>query len=334
MDRRLLVLIILSVLCWGIVAYITILLHGEAIEAVDDEAWTCTAMDRAELVGLKGEVIANVARGDTLHLLASNEDYPNKVMVQTPDGTRGWVENDILPNYYKIRSIDIHEPAHFNARTFKKKIIGEEFEALQKRYAVALQVVPKKMSRTHSEENGFFAVFPMKVHTKGSTQTTRYATIEFEDGKAVAVETDTAYNKREARSKIDPLIFTFLNHGICVKAGQKAKPAYTSKLPEGAEKRKTDDNWIDNIGNLLLAIVALVFLAAFPILLVGPLLALLFLYVYDDFYKWLLAILLVVVAIIVFNTIYAISQNVSYLLLISNIASAIAILFFCDEFIY
>ena len=332
MDRRLLIFLILSALCWGVVIYGVVLKHGEAIEAVDDEAWACTALNNADLLGLNDEVLAKITLGDTLHLLASNEDHPNRVMVQTSNGTRGWVENEIMPNYYKIRSIDIREPAHFNVKTFKKKIIGQEFGCLQEKYATALQIVPKK-NDSYPDKN-FSAVFPMKVHTKGSAQTTKYAMVEFEDGKAVAVETDSIYSKKEARSKLDPLIFTFLDHGISVKAAQKAKPVYTSKLPEGAEKRKSSDTWIDNIGKLLLALVVLLFLAAFPVLLVGPLLTLIFLYVYDEFYKWLLAILLVVLAIIVFNTIYAIGQNVSYLLFISNVVSAVAMLFFCDEVIY
>ena len=332
MDRRLLIFLILSALCWGVVIYGVVLKNGDAIEAVDDEVWACTASNNADLLGFNDEVIAKITLGDTLHLLASNEDHPNRVMVQTSNGTRGWVENEILPNYYKIRSIDISEPAHFNVKTFKKKIIGQEFGYLEEKYAVALQIVSKK-NDSYPDKN-FSAVFPMKVHTKGSAHTTKYATVEFEDGKAIAVETDSIYSKKEARSKLDPLIFTFLDHGICVKAAQKAKPTYTSKLPEGAEKRKSGDTWIDNIGNLLLALVALVFLAAFPVLLVGPLLALVFLYVYDDFYRWLLAILIVVLAIIIFNTIYAIGQNVSYLLFVSNVVSAVAILFFCDEVIY
>lgn len=333
MDTKLLVFIIISALCWGVVGYGVSRMNGEVIEAVDDEDWTCQALGKTDLLGLRGETLAKIAKGDELHLLASNSDQPDKVMVQTADGIRGWVDNSILPNYYKIRSIETDEPAQFSAKTFEQKIIGEDFTTLQERYAVALQVVPKKKTKSQLDENGFTAVFPMRVHTKGLATTTRYATIEFADGRAVAVTTDTVSSKKAIRDRINPLIFFCLDRGIFAKAGQKASPAYTSKLPEGVEKHN-DFGWIGSIFGLLLGLIGLVVLAAFPVLLVSPLVVLVYLNIYDDFYKRLLAILLMAVSIIVCFTFFSITSSVSYLLFIGNIAAAIVMLVFCENSVY
>ena len=332
MDTKLLIFSIICVLCWGIVIYGVTRVNADVIEVVDDEAWACQALNKADLMGIHGDVIGKIAKGDSLHLLASASDKPEMVMVQTADGLRGWVDNAILPNYYKIRSIEIDEPAHFNAKTFAKKIVGQDFETLEKRYAAALQVVPNKKTKANPDENGFSAVFPMRVHTN-SAMTTAYAMVLFEDGKAVAVSTDSLTNKKAKREHIDPLIPVFLDHGILTKAGQKAFPAYTSKLPAGVEKAKGQD-WVNNLARLLLGLIGLIILAAFPVLLVSPFIVLVFMYVYDGFYRWLIAIPLALLSIIVFFTFYSIVSSVSIVLLVFNIIAAIAMLIFCESTIY
>lgn len=330
MDKKLLISIIIAAICWGLLVYTAVRMHGEVIEAVDDEAWTCTALGKTDLMGVKGDVIGKIAKGDSLHLLASSSAKRDMVMVQTSDGTRGWVNNTILPNYYKIRSIDIDEPAHFNSTTFKKHIIGYDLKHIEEKYAAALQIVPEKPTKT--DKNRFYAVFPMQVQTKGIKKKTTLATIQFEDGKAVAVETDSIFSKKAARNKIDPLIFVFLDNNIMTKAMQKASPEFTSKLPEGVEKERKGN--VSTVFGLLLVLILLVVLTIFPILLIGPLLVLVFLFISDDFYKWLLAIIIVSISIILCFTVYSITNSVSYLLLIANIIAAIVTLIYCENEVY
>ena len=324
---------LLCALCWGLLIYVFSLINSTAIEEVNDPAWVCTALEKSELLGLDGEAIGNIAKGDTLHLLASSHDKRDLVMVQTTDGTRGWVRNNILPNYYKIRSIDVEEPAHFHSKTFEEKIIGQDFTTLEEKYAAALQIVPKKKTKKNPDENGFSAIFPMKVITKGSRTVSQYATIQFEDGKAVAVEIDSVYEKKAARAKIDPLIFISLDKGILAKAGQQAIPTYTSYLPEGVEN-KSEDSWAEKIGKLLLILVLLILLAAFPILLISPLVIIIFYYIDDPFYRYLLIIPLRLVAIVLFFTAYAIVNTASILLLIFNIIALVGMIFYCINEVY
>lgn len=330
MNRPLLIFSIVCAICWGIVIYVFSRINSPSIEAVDDPAWACTALDKADLLGLNGEAIGTIAKGDSLHLLASYKQDCDLVMVQTANGERGWVRNAILPHYYKIRSIETDETANFHNTTFEEKIIGQDLETLEEQYAAALQIVPKKKTKKNPDENGFSAIFPMRVLTKGSKTVSQYATVEFVDGKAVSVETDSVYHKKASRAVIDPLIFVFLDKGFFAKAGQQANPKYTSFLPEGAE-RKSSDSWAEKIGALLLLLVGLIILAAFPILLISPLVILVFQHINDHFYRYLIAIPLMLAAIAVFFAAYSIlSASVSILMLIVNIIAFIAMLFYCS----
>ena len=331
-NRILIIFSVLCAICWGILIYAYTRMNNETIEAADDPAWACKALGKADLMGINGEAIGNIAKGDSLHLLASASDKPELVMVLTSKGERGWVNNNILPNYYKIRNIDIEEAAHFHKKTFEEKILGQSLETLEEKYATALQIVPKKKTKKTPNENGFSAIFPMKVITKGSKTVTQYATVQFQDSVAVAVETDSVYNKKAARAKIDPLIFIFLDKGICARAGQQARPTYTSYLPENVEK-KSSDSWADRIGILLLGLLILILLAGFPVLMVSPLVILIFQHINDSFYKFLLAIPLMLLAIVLFFTVYSIVNSVSILLLIFNIISMVAMLFYCMAYV-
>lgn len=328
MTKPLVIFSIICALCWGFLIYTFSRMNQPAIEEVDDPAWVCAALDKAELLGLNEEVIGDIAKGDTLHLLASSNVNSDLVMVQTTDGTRGWVKNNILPNYYKIRSIDVEQVAHFHSKTFEEKIIGQDLKTLEEKYAVALQIVPKKKTKKNPDENGFSAIIPMKVITKGSKTVSQFATIQFEDGKAVAVEIDSVYDKKASRAKIDPLIFTFMDKGFFAKAGQKAHPAYTSYLPEGVENT-TEDSWAEKIGKLLLGLVLLIVLAVFPILLISPLVIIIFYCVDDPFYRYLLLIPLMLAAVVLFFTVYAIVNSASILLLIVNLIAILGMLIFC-----
>ena len=329
MTKPLVIFSIICALCWGFLIYTFSRVNQPAIEEVDDPAWVCTSLDKAELLGLDEEVIGDIAKGDTLHLLASSNVNSDLVMVQTADGSRGWVRNNILPHYYKIRSIDVEQAARFHSKTFEEKIIGQDLKTLEEKYAVALQIVPKKKTKKNPDENGFSAIIPMKVITKGSKTVSQFATIQFEDDKAVAVEIDSVYDKKAGRAKIDPLIFTFLDKGYFAKAGQKANPTYTSYLPEGVENN-TEDSWAEKIGKLLLGLVLLIVLAVFPILLISPLVVLIYQYINDGFYRLLLAIPLMIAAIVIFFTVYAIFNSASILLLVFNIIALVAMIFYCE----
>lgn len=332
-NQTLIIFSVLCAICWGILIYAFTKMNKEAIESANDPAWACTALAKADLMGINGEVIGNIAKGDSLHLLASASDKPELVMVQTAKGERGWVNNTILPNYYKIRNISIEETAHFHNKTFEEKILGNDMETLEGKYAKALQIVPKQKTKKNPNENGFSAVFPMQVITKGSKTVTQFVTVQFQDSVAVAVETDSVFNKKASRAKIDPLIFFFLDKGICAKAGQQANPSYTSYLPEGVEN-KINNSWADRIGALLLWLVVMILMAAFPVLLVGPLVVLIYMYVNDDFYKMLLAIPLMLLAFVLFFTVYSILNSVSILLLIFNIIAIVAMFLYCSSEVY
>ncbi|MBO6026138.1 MAG: hypothetical protein J6P73_02740 [Bacteroidales bacterium] len=335
MERPLLIFGILSALCWGILIYVITRTYADTIEEVNDPAWACTALGKGELKGINGETIGNVAKGDSLHLLAAASNKPELVMVQTAKGERGWVENAILPHYYQIHSIAIDEAASFHKETFNDKIIGQDLETLEKKYTAALQIIPKKKTKKNPNEDGFSAVFPMRVLTKGSKTVSQYATVQFQEGKAVSVETDSVYQKKASRAKIDPLIFVFLDKGFCVKAPQKAFPAYTSFLPTGVDGKKKVDSWAERIGLFLLLIIGLILLAVFPILLVSPLVVLVYQHTEDQFYRFLIAIPLMLAAIAVFFAVYSIvSASVSLLLLIVNIAALVVMLFLCTSLIY
>jgi len=333
MNRALLFFSILCAICWGLLIYLFSHVNGDPIEELKDPAWACKALGKSDLMGLDGKAIGNIAKGDSLFLLASASEKDDLVLVQTTKGERGWVKNDILPNYYKIRNITIDEPAHFHQKTFEEKIIGKDLETLEEQYSAALQIVPKKKAKKNAKENGFTAVFPMKVITKGSKTVSQFATVQFQDSVAVAVELDSVMNKKASRAKIDPLIFLFLDKGYFNKACQRAWPSYTSYLPEGAEKKSTD-SWAEKIGLLLLAIVFFILLAAYPILLVGPIVVLIFQHVNDRFYRMLLAIPLMVVALVLFFTLYAIINAASILLLVFNIISLVAMIFYCEAEVY
>lgn len=335
MDRPLLIFGIISALCWGMVIYVITRVNADTVEEVNDPAWACTALSKGELKSINGETIGNIAKGDSLHLLASASDKPELVMVQTAKGERGWVNNTILPNFYKIRSIAIDEAASFNKTTFNDKIIGQDFETLEKKYAAALQIIPKKKTKKNPNEDGFTAVFPMRVLTKGSKTVSQYATVQFQEGKAVAVEIDSVYQKKASRAMVDPLIFFFLDKSFCVKAPQKAFPAYTSYLPDGVVGKKKVDSWAEKIGLLLLGLIVLILLAVFPIMLVSPLVVLIYQHTEDQFYRLLMAIPLMLAAIAVFFAVYSIvTASVSLLLLIVNILALIGMLFLCSSSIY
>ena len=334
MNRFLLVFGILFAICWGLLIYAFHRVNNKPIEEVNDPAWACTALGKADLMGLNGEPMGSIAKGDSLNLLAASSDHHNLVMVQTAKGERGWVNNAILPHYYKIRTIDTDEAAHFHNKTFSKKIIGQDFETLEKDYATALQIEPKKKTKKNPDENGFSAIFPMMVITKGSKVVSNFATVEFEDGRAVSVETDSVVNKKAARAKIDPLIFVFLDKGWLVKAGQQANPAYTSYLPEGAEEH-SGDSWAEKIGALLLGLILLLSLAVFPVLLVGPLVVVIYLYIEDSFYRLLLAVPLLLASFVLFFTAFSIMNGtVSILLLIANIVAIIGMIIYCEAEVY
>ena len=84
---------------------------------------------------------------------------------------------------------------------------------------------------------------------------------------------------------------------------------------------------------LVLGLLILILLAGFPVLMVSPLVILIFQHINDSFYKFLLAIPLMLLAIVLFFTVYSIVNSVSILLLIFNIISMVAMLFYCMAYV-
>ena len=80
----------------------------------------------------------------------------------------------------------------------------------------------------------------------------------------------------------------------------------------------------------MLGLVLLIVLAVFPILLISPLVVLIYQYINDGFYRLLLAIPLMIAAIVIFFTVYAIFNSASILLLVFNIIALVAMIFYCE----